>query len=426
MSLILIDPYGYRPSPVEDAGRPEAGLHGMRILLLVFAVLAAASAAAQTAPGPTVSIVRPPAGEPLFDEVDVVLQVDPAARVELLLDGRSVAVLEGPPYEIRIDVGSENRDRTLEAVVRGADGGVVARTAARYPAVIVHERVNLELRQLYVRVHDRRGERVLGLERGDFTVRDEGRPQKLITFEGGDIPFTAVLLLDGSGSMRGGRLELALAGAQSFVRGMRENDQARIVVYSDHILEATPWHGADSAVTPDVAVETTGGTAVLDHVFLGLRMLEERQGRRVIVLLSDGWDMQSVLDVDQLEDAARRSEAILYWVRPSNEKPRVSLQEKGEAPRLVPITAWRNDFDLRTTWEGLERVVRRSGGRIVHVAGLQDVEGSFQEVLRELREQYALGYYPDSERHDGTWHQVDVAVRREGVRVQTREGYVDE
>ncbi len=395
--------------------------------------MAAALAAGRAAAEPTISIVRPPAGIPLFDQVDVVLEVDSGARVarvgarvELFLDGRSAGILDRPPYEIRIDVGADNRDRRLEAVLRDPDGEVVARAVAHYPALVVHDQVELALRQLYVMVSDRRGRRVLDLERGDFTVRDQGQPQRLITFERGDIPFAAVLLLDGSRSMRGARLQLALAGARSFIGGMRQHDQARLVVYSDHLLEATPWHGPDSTAAAAVAVEADGGTSVHDHLYLGLRMVDQRQGRRVVILLSDGWDQHSVLDVDQLEDTARRSEAILYWVRRSGEAPKIGLQAAGEAPRLVPLSSWRDRPELLRAWRRLERLVRQSGGRVVRIAGVHEVKDSFHEILQELRQQYALGYYPSSQNRDGSWRQVAVTIGRAGVRVRTREGYVDE
>ncbi len=289
MISIESDParYGWRPAG-EVGRRSDARWWRARILLFVLSVLAAAVTASPAAADRGVSIVRPTAGSSLFGEVDVVLRVGAGTRVELFLDGRSVGILDAPPWELRIDVGAENRDRHLEAVVRGAGGEVVARASAHYPTVIVHDQVDLGLRQLYVMVKGRKGERVLGLERDDFTVRDDGQPQTLVTFEAGDIPFTAVLLLDGSGSMRGGRLEIALAGARSFALGMREHDEARVVVYSDRVLEATPWHGPEPAALRDVAVEARGGSAVLDHLYLGLRMLEQRQGRRVVVLLSDG------------------------------------------------------------------------------------------------------------------------------------------
>ncbi len=399
---------GHGGPPAGDVERRfDARRRPRRSLLLLLSVLAAAGTAAPAAADGGVSIVRPAPGSSLFGEVDVVLRVDAGARVELFLDGRSAGVRTAPPYEWRLDVGSDNRDRHLEAVVRDAGGEIVARASARYPAVVVHDQVDLGLRQLYVMVIDRRGERVLGLERADFTVHDDERPQTLVTFEGGDIPFTAVLLLDGSRSMRGGPLEIALAGARSFVRGMRGHDEARVVVYSDHVLEATPWHGPESAALRSVAVEARGGSAVLDHLYLALRMLAERQGRRVVVLLSDGWDLQSVFDVDQLEAAARRSEAMMiYWVRRSDQKPKVKRQAAGEAPRLVPLTNWRGEPELLRAWQRLERLVRRSGGRVVRVAAVHEVPDSFQEILRELREQYALGYYPDTRRRDGSWQAV--------------------
>lgn len=289
---------------------------------------------------------------------------------------------------------------------------------------VIHDSVDLGLRQLYLMVTDRKGRRITGLQRDDFTLEDNGQEQELITFEGGDIPFTALLLLDGSTSMKGGRLEISLAGARSFIAGMREHDEARILVYSDRILDAGEWQGPQDASTPNV--QATGGTALLDHVFLGLRILAERHGRRVLVLLSDGWDLQSVLDVDQVAAAVQRSEAILYWIRPANEEASIRMARPGETPRILPVTSWRGKQELTETWETLDNLVERSGGRVVLVDRPENVDAALQEVLQELREQYAIGYYPQGLRQDGSWRSVEVSADRPGARVRARKGYIDE
>ena len=381
----------------------------------------------------TVDIVSPPPGLALFDEVEIEAVVRPESvveRVEIYLDGRVVGSLREPPYRLRIDVGPENRERRIEILARGRDGsaGWAQRLA---PRLRIDEELDLGLRQIYVTVTDRRGQRVLELGRDDFAIHDEGRPQTLVTFARGGIPFTAVLLLDGSLSMQGSRLEAALDGVRRFVSGMEELDEARILVHSDRLLARTDWSSGPGIVTDVLATtEARGGSSILDYLYFALAQLEKRQGRRVVVFLSDGWDLESVLSADQLWQVARLSQALIYWVRLAGDQPatggrlKASPEDTYGPVRIVPYSSWRDQDDARKTYKQLERIVEESGGRIVTVSS-HDLGPAFEDILAELREQYALGYYPDPRRRDGSWRDVAVELGQRGLKVSTRLGYVD-
>lgn len=371
-----------------------------------------------------VAITRPPAGEPIFDRVEIAAEVRtfwPVERVEIFVDGRLAGTLTERPFRLVVDVGPQNREHLIEVVAHDDDGSV-GRARRVTPPVVVHEELELDLQQLYLTVTGRYGRRVLDLGRRDFAVRDQGKPQELVTFARGDIPFTAVLLVDGSRSMEGEPLRASLAGAHRFVADMAVHDEAKLLVYADRILLATEWTGdaAPLAAALDTT-EATGGTAVLDHLYMALTLLEGRQGRRVVVLLSDGYDLQSVLTAQELRRVARRSQAIVYWVRLGSMRSTIGRPDL----RKAPLSSWRNDDDVERSYRGLERTVEESGGRIVSIAGSGEIEAAFAEVLAELREQYALGYYPDPRRNDGAWRKVRVELARRGLEVRTREGYVD-
>ena len=110
--------------------------------------------------------------------------------------------------------------------------------------------------------------RVLDLERGDFTILDEGRAQDLVTFEGGNVPFTAALLIDASASMYGLKMDAARAGATAFIQGMRELDQGKVVVFSDVIQNSTPFSGAREVLAAGLIGATgQGGPAVNDNLY---------------------------------------------------------------------------------------------------------------------------------------------------------------
>jgi Ca-activated chloride channel family protein len=285
--------------------------------------------------------------------------------------------------------------------------------------VVFNEVIDVGLRQIYLTVTNRRGTRVTDLGPETFTIVDDDRPQEIVTFESGEIPITAALVVDGSRSMLGAPLEAALSGVEAFALNMRDLDEASVLVFSDRVLSRTPFASSPEEVLSGLdEVEATGGTAVHDHLYLALKALEMRQGRRVVLLLSDGLDGHSVVSFDELEQVARVSQSFVYWVR-IRQRQRMSAD-------TLSLGIWVDPSQSARDHRRLEKLVERSGGRIVEIDEISDVEWAFREVLSELREQYAIGYYP-SPPNSGSerFRTVRVKVERPGFRVRTREGYVD-
>ncbi len=293
------------------------------------------------------------------------------------------------------------------------------------PDITIHERVEVDLQQLYVTVTGRRGQRALDLVQQDFAILDDETSQKIVTFARGDIPFTSVLLLDGSFSMKGERLETVLRGARRFVDDMKPLDEAKLIAFSDRPLRITPFVGDAASLAGALAhTAATGGTAILDHLHMALMLLEARQGRRVVILLTDGWDPTSVLTPSQVERVARRSQALIYWVRLRRDEPSGGNRLR-DPERLIPLSSWHTQETSHRIYKQLEGIVRASGGRIVPISRFSEVEATFREILAELREQYALGYYPEPRRNDGSWRRVRVQLPGRKFVVRAREGYVD-
>lgn len=361
-------------------------------------------------------VLEPASGVPLFGEVEVVAEVlteVSGVTVEIRVDGRLAAKLTVPPYRIRIDVGGENVAHRIEVIARDATGAV-ARRQIDSPAIRVDEELELPLQQLYVTV-SRNGERVLDLPRSAFGVRDDGEPQILVTFEGGDVPMTALLLIDASDSMRGPPLDMALAGARALLGDLAPLDQMALWLFSDRLLHASPVTGFAEVLGAGLErVEASGSTALDDHLYLALRELSRLQGRRVLIVLSDGVDVASVLSMEDVQTAERRSQAMVYWIR-------LGGRLRGSGFR----SAWRDQEQYRRELAGFEELVASSGGRVVPLDGLDQVGAAFTAILEEIREQYVLGFYPTSDRDDGSWHRVQVRVDRPGLEVRVREGYLD-
>lgn len=364
-----------------------------------------------------VLLVSPPSGRPALGTVEVAVEVlseRPVARLEVRVDGRRVARLTEPPWRVRVDLGEENREHHFEVLAVDAAGErrSVERTT---PALRVDEVMDLALQQLYVTVTDG-GRRRVDLERGDFTVFDDGERQELVTFEQGDVPITAALLVDASFSLRGEALRTSVDACRRFIGELGRLDEAAVLLFADGLLYASPFTGDQSVLSEGLdSVRGGGGTAANDHLYLALNLLEQRQGRRVVVLLSDGIDVESSLSVRDVLWKARRSSAQVYWIR---------LGEEGR-PDVARHSAWRSSAEHRDELAGLGRVVQESGGAIYDVAGVEEVGGALAEILALLRDQYVLGYYPTTRRDDESWHSVRVGVSPPGCRVQVRKGYID-
>jgi VWFA-related protein len=232
------------------------------------------------------------------------------------------------------------------------------------------------------------------------------------------VPFTAVLLLDASASMVGGRLRTAIDGVEAFARAMQRLDEAKLLLFADRVLVETPFTNAPSFLTLTLpSVEAGGGTALNDALSLALWRLEPKSGRKVALVLSDGIDIESVLSMRLVLEQARRSGVILYWLRLAAGGPPADGQRAH--------TAWRGAAAHELEQKLLRQAIEESGGRVLDVQRFDGIRAALAAELQELREQYVLGYYPSKVRGRGDWHEVRVEVAGAPARVRAHRGYLE-
>jgi Ca-activated chloride channel homolog len=363
-----------------------------------------------------VQIISPTADQPIFGAVVVEAKVaadEPIVRVEFSLKGGPTQVIKRPPYRATIQVGEDNVAREFMVVAYGASGSSASARLETKP-VRIDDEMNLRLEQLYVTVN-RGNDRYLQLAENDFHVYDNNSQQTLVTFGRGDLPFSAVLLLDASESMRGPMLDQAVAGARAFIGGMKDLDETMLALFSDHLLRATPFTANQEVLRTALdKAEAKGGTAVNDFLYMALKLLDGRKGRRVVVLLSDGSDVSSALRMEEIVRKARRSQALVYWI-----------QLEGGNEHHSYSSAWRGHEANDKEYHGLHEVIEETGGRILPIQKSAEIEPAFRAVLQELRDQYALGFYPSVQKSDGSWHTIHVKLEDNRLRVRTATGYVD-
>jgi VWFA-related protein len=376
---------------------------------------------------PWLRIVAPEPGAFAIGETLLEARLEPdegtapeVRQLSFFVDQRLVATLTSPPFSQTVDLGPGTDPHLIEARAVLADGRELEAMLETLPVPVGGE-VAVELQQLYVSVTED-GEAVPDLRPEEVTVVDDGLPQRIISFSQGKVPFTAVLLIDASQSMQGAKLEAACAGARAFVEGMAALDQARVMVFSDRLLASSPLTGDPQVLSLELSrARAAGGTALNDYLFAALKLLEQRQGRRVVVLLSDGIDTHSALTMQQVLTKVHQSQALVYWIRLNRLFGR-STHDDG-APSLT--STWRDSAEYREQWDLLFEAVESSGGFVTRVDSTGEITPVFERILADLRDQYAIGYYPTTEHNDGRWHPVQIRIRRFGLDVRTQQGYVD-
>jgi Ca-activated chloride channel family protein len=398
----------FRPSP---RFRGRALAPGRAVLAALSSILLAAPASAAL----RVALVSPAAGYPAFGTVELIADVRADAAVvavDFFVDGARAGRLAQPPYRLTFDVGDANVGHHFRVVVTDATGAS-AEHAVETPNIPVDMAMDVELQQLFVSVAGSQGP-VTGLTQEAFTVlNDRGRPESVATFGAGDLPISAVLLLDSSESMKGEPLAAALAGVRSFVDRTKPEDETMVAFFSDHLIAATSFAKGDAALGRALGdLQAAGGSAVFDHLYYALNRLQPRLGRRVVVLLSDGLDVSSFLDMEQVLWRARRSQAMVYWLRLAT----------GATSQFA--SSWRSGEASKTNYELLEKAVDESGGRILEIRNVEEIDVAFRRVIDEIRQQYVLGYQPRDARNDGSWRALQVKVKG-GYTVRTRAGFID-
>jgi VWFA-related protein len=338
-------------------------------------------------------------------------------EVALFVDGSLVARLAKPPYRARFDVGQGNAEHHFVAQATTLFGATL-RSELTTSAIEVGEQVDVELVHLYMNVQLWDGRRPEELKVPDFEVADDAGAQVQVTsLTRGDVPLSGVVLVDASDSMRGEAFAQAVSAAQTVTSLLGPEDEVLIALFSDRLLRATEFtRRADVLAQALAGVEAAGGSAVVDHLYFALNRLRSRLGRPVVILFSDGEDVSSALDAEQIRWRVRRSQATLYWIR---------LQPDGGAPRRYS-TFWRDANDSKRQFELLEETVRETGGEVVPIQTIPQARAALTSIFANLRAQVVLGFYPVNRRHDGSWRPIEVRPTSGRMRITARAGYVDE
>ena len=245
-----------------------------------------------------------------------------ADRVEIFVDDAPLVTLQDPPWRTTWDAGETGAGHSLEAILYLSNGTSVE-AAVRTSRLRVTHFEEVALVNLYAVVRDAGGGYVTDLERDDFDVTENGKPQKIERFTSERKPLSVAIVLDNSLTMEGKKLERAQEAALKFLDVLEDGDEGMVVMFSDEVTVAqgTDLRPPEARGQRSRTAEAQGGTALYDAVWKTSRRLEQLEGRRVLVLLSDGRDEASsglepgsLHTLNEALDRALRDEVIIFSI----------------------------------------------------------------------------------------------------------------
>jgi VWFA-related protein len=289
--------------------------------------------------------------------------------------------------------------------------------------------VGTDVVSVFCTVRTKQGGLVGNLGKDDFQVSEDGKPQSVKYFtRETDLPLTIGLLIDVSRSQERLIEEEKQAASQFFTQVVGKKDLAFLISFGSEAELLQDYtnsarllrHGLDglkvNAPPPQVTESpvptayTPRGTILYDAVYLAAHdELRGQVGRKVIVLITDGNDEGSRLKIEDAMRAAQMADAIIYGIE-----------------YYDPGAYGGGGFGLSLGGGGgsiLKRMSEETGGRTFHVSRRHPLSEAFEEIQRDMRTQYQVGYVSTNSKKDGTFRRIEIKTKEKDQKVQARKGY---
>lgn len=305
---------------------------------------------------------------------------------------------DGPPYAV--EWTDENPYEARRIRIDVDTGITTVSDEVRLPALEVLEETTVSSVLVEATVLDQDGRYVSWLEKGDFTLREDGVEQTLDLVQLQEVPTTFTLLVDASQSLNR-RMPMVKAAALRLASSLRPGDRVIIAPFRQAV-ESTTGPTDDAATIADAisAIRSHGGTAILDALSTLPEMFSAVEGRHVVILLTDGYDENSRASYDESIRALQKLQATVYVVGIGGV---AGISLKGE---LL-----------------LRKIAAQMGGRAFFPTREDELPNVHATVAADAFRRYLLSYTPQNQDADGRFRAIALSIVNPVYRIRTRNGY---
>ncbi len=322
-------------------------------------------------------------------------------RLELYLDETLLATLYQRPFVQPLIAPADREVSYVRAVAYLAEGGTAEDVAfLQAPGEIAE--VDVQLVELYTTVVDRRGRPISGLDREKFTVIEEGDEQQILRFEWmEDLPIHAGILLDTSTSMQPVIDDAERAALGFFEKLLTPRDRASVITFNNQPkLEVRFTNKVERLAGGLANLVVEGETALYDSLIYSLYYFSGVQGKRMLVIISDGEDSASEYSFEEVLEFSRRAGVSIYSIG-------LNLPSGNEVARMA-----------------LQRLAHETGGSSYFIESARELHSVYQRIERELRSQYLLAYQSNrGDEEPEVYREIEVEVDHPGASARTLKGY---
>jgi len=388
--------------------KPERTRHRLAMLLIVLVTALLAGSTVVAADEPAYGI-RGPESLYLSGQVPFFLEIDPGlqeriASVIWYLDGRQVHRSRKPPYCVTFDLGPAVLPHRIVAAAFSDDATELWTGEHRTLGLSVAFSDRVSLVVVPVTVLHPEGYFHTGLTRKHFRIYEDHVRQELVCFANDVVPLSIALVIDTSKSMRGKMREIRRA-ARTLIDRLSSEDLATVMSFNDDLVRHCGFTGDKPLLHKTLKdFRPGGGTALFDAIYGAARAFRESEGKRVIILFTDGQDQK--------------------YRRPAEIRRR---QERAvSAAARENITVYTIGLGRDVDGEMLTKIADTTGGAYFHLGDIKDLAGAYSRIFEELGSQYTLCYRPETGAvapGEASWRSIQVEVEDQSLMVRHKKGY---
>ena len=327
---------------------------------------------------------------------------NPIKSVALFADQKKFFAWDRPPYAIDIPDDRLTNTRFLRASVIDVTN-YEASDLLFLNGAQINEELEVNLIELPVAVTDSAGVPLSGLKQTDFQIRENGKPQKITNFDAAsNLPISVGLLIDHSGSMKP-RMEATRKAASEFLkRIIKPTDRAFVAGFSFDATKEAPFVSDVGSLDEQVRAipDASGGTSLYDAIITGLYRFRTLQGRKALIILTDGEDTTSRVTYDSMLSYARAARVPLYFIG-------VGL-----------------GFGDISGVNKMKALASETGGVAYFIKDVKKLDETYSQLEKDLRSQYLIAYNTESSKTDKQYRPVEVTVDRADAHVRTIRGFL--